>query len=422
MFNTFLHKVGIILSDRALRRRVLFIVFALFVFRLLANIPIPGVNHSALAQFFGANAYLGLLSVFSGGGLHTISLVLLGVTPYITGSIIMQLATVLFPQVKEMYQEEGEVGRARFIAISRYITIPIAFLQAIAFLSLLQREGILLPLTHLQFVADILVVAAGSILLMWIGELITEFGIGNGVSLIIFAGIVARIPSGIAQTLFTATSANIPTYVAFAAAALAVVYAVVVVADAERSIPIAYARQVRGGATGAPTYLPIRLLQAGVIPIIFALSLLLLPQLAIGGLSALHFGFASHWQLAYQAFANNLWAYSATYFALVVIFTYFYTAITFEPHRVADNLQKSGAFVPGVRPGKETENYIAQVVNRITLPGALFLGIVAVIPFVIRALTGVTSILVGGTALLIAVQVLLDLIRKVDAQVSLREY
>lgn len=422
MISTFFHKLGIILSDRALRNRILFIVGALFVFRLLANIPIPNVNQGALAQFFGANAYLGLLSVFSGGGLNTISIVLLGVTPYITGSIIMQLATVLFPQVKEMYQEEGEVGRARFISISRYITIPIAFLQAIAFLSLLQREGILLPLSHLQFLADVLLVAAGSILLMWIGELITEFGIGNGVSLIIFAGIVAHIPGGIAQTLFTASSANIPTYLAFVVAAIAVVYAVVVVADAERSIPIAYARQVRGGATGAPTYLPIRLLQAGVIPIIFALSLLLLPQLAIAGLSALHVGWASSAQAIYASFEANLWLYSAAYFALVVIFTYFYTAITFEPHRVADNLQKSGAFVPGVRPGKETENYIAKVVNLITLPGALFLGTVAVIPFAIRALTGVTAILIGGTALLIAVQVLLDLIRKIDAQVSLREY
>jgi len=422
MLNAFFHKLGIIISDRALRNRILFIIGAFAVFRLLAAVPVPGVNRGALAQFFGANAYLGLLSVFSGGGLHTISLVLLGVTPYITGSIIMQLATVLFPRVKEMYQEEGEAGRARFISISRYITVPIALLQAVAFLSLLTREGILMPLTHFQLITDVLVVTAGSILLMWIGELITEFGVGNGVSLIIFAGIVARIPAGIAQTLFTATAANIPAYLGFLALALVVVYAVVVVADAERSIPIAYARQMRGGASGAPTYLPIRLLQAGVIPIIFALSLLLLPQLAIGALSAAHVGAAAHWQLMYQAFADNIWLYSLVYFALVVIFTYFYTAITFEPHRVAENLQKSGAFVPGVRPGRETENYIGTVVNRITLPGAVFLGIVAVIPFAIRGLTGVTSILVGGTALLIAVQVLLDLIRKIDAQVSLREY
>lgn len=420
MLSAFFHKLGIIFSDRALRNRVLFIIGALAVFRLLANIPIPGVNRGALTQFFSANAYLGLLSVFSGGGLHTISLVLLGVTPYITASIIMQLSTVLFPSVKEMYQEEGEVGRARFISISRYITIPIALVQGIAFLTLLSREGILLPLTHFQFVVDLLMITAGSIMLMWVGELITEFGVGNGVSLIIFAGIVSRIPSGIAQTLFTATSANIPAYVGFLALAIAVVYAVVVVADAERSIPIAYARQMRGAS--APTYLPIRLLQAGVVPIIFALSFLLLPQLALAALAAVHVSFAAGWQLAYQSFTTDTWLYSAVYFVLVVVFTYLYTAITFEPHRVADNLQKSGAFVPGVRPGRETEGYIGKIVNRITFPGALFLGLVAVIPFVIRALTGITSILVGGTALLIAVQVLLDLIRKLDAQVSLREY
>jgi preprotein translocase subunit SecY len=422
MLSNFFHKLGIIASDRVLRNRIVFLILAIVVFRFLAAIPIPGVNQAALAQFFSANAYLGLLSVFSGGGLATVSVVLLGVTPYITASIIMQLATVLFPRVKEMYQEEGEIGRARFIAISRYITVPLAVLQGVAFVSLLERQAILLPLSQLDFIANVLLVAAGSLLLMWIGELITEFGIGNGVSLIIFAGIIATVPAGIAQALFTATAASIPTYLAFVALALAVIYAVIVVADSERSIPIAYARQVRGGASGAPTYLPIRLLQAGVIPIIFALSILLLPQLAIGALSAAGVEQAARFQLTYRAFENNVVLYSAVYFALVVMFTYFYTAITFEPKRVADNLQKSGAFVPGVRPGRETENYIAKVVNRITLPGALFLGIVAVIPFIIRGLTGVTAILVGGTAILIAVQVLLDLIRKVDAQVSLREY
>ncbi len=422
MLENFFHKLGIILSDRTLLVRILFIIGAVAVFRLLSAVPIPGVNRGAIEQFFSANEYLGLLSVFSGGGLATISIVLLGVTPYITASIIMQLSTVLFPKVKEMYQEEGEAGRAKFIAISRYITIPIAFLQAVAFISLLERQAILMPLTRFEFITDVFLVAAGSLLLMWIGELITEFGIGNGVSLIIFAGIVAGIPSGIAQTIFTATADNIPTYLAFAALAIAVVYAVVVVSDAERSIPIAYARQARVGATGAPTYLPIRLLQAGVIPIIFALSIILLPQLAIGGLTAAGVAYSTQLQAWYTAFAANTWAYSATYFILVVMFTYFYTSITFEPHRVADNLQKSGAFVPGVRPGRETESYIAKVVNRITLPGALFLGTVAVIPFIITGITGITAILVGGTGLLIAVQVLLDLIRKVDAQVSLREY
>jgi preprotein translocase subunit SecY len=268
-----------------------------------------------------------------------------------------------------------------------------------------------------------MIVTAGSLLLMWIGELVTEFGIGNGVSLIIFAGIVAGIPSGITQSLFAATIASVPAYLGFIILGLAMTYAVVIVSDAERTIPIAYARAVRGAAMsqGAATYLPIRLLQAGVIPIIFALSFILLPQFVLSTLAA--FGFApasvASW---YTTFLANPWEYGAAYFILVVLFTYFYTSITFEPNRVADNLQKSGAFVPGVRPGQETENYIGNVVNRITLPGAVFLGLIAVAPSIVQGLTGVTTLLIGGTALLIAVQVALDLMRKIDAQVVLREY
>ncbi len=269
-----------------------------------------------------------------------------------------------------------------------------------------------------------IVVAAGSLLLMWIGELITEFGIGNGVSLIIFAGIIARLPSGISQSLFAATTADIPAYLGFVVFALLAIYAVVKVSEAERSIPIAYARQVRGSAMqgGAATYLPIRLLQAGVIPIVFALSLLLIPQMAFRALAAVHVAFIANLSDWYNSFSANHLEYGIVYFVLVVLFTYFYTSITFEPKRVADNLQKSGAFVPGVRPGAETEKYIGQVVNRVTLPGALFLGLVAVIPFIVQDLTGVTTVIVGGTALLIAVQLILDLVRKIDAQISLREY
>lgn len=420
MLANFFHKLKIIFSDSALRNRILFLIGAIAAFRFLAAIPVPGVNRGAIDQFFAGNQYFGLLNIFSGGGFSNISLVLLGVGPYITAAIIMQLGTVLFPKVKEMYTEEGEAGRARFISISRMITVPLAVLQAVAFLSLLESQGIVNALTPFQFAVNVFLVAAGSMLLMWIGELITEFGIGNGVSLIIFAGIVAGLPGAVGQVLFTATTANIPAYIGFLLLGLAVIYAVVMVADAERSVPIAYARQVRGAA--APTYLPIRLLQAGVIPIIFALSLLLLPQMIVTGLTAAGIAWGYSAQLWYQGFANNTVAYASTYFVLVVAFTYFYTAITFEPKRVADNLQKSGAFVPGVRPGRETETYIGNVVNRITLPGALFLGAVAVIPFIIEGITGITAILIGGTALLIAVQVLLDLVRKIDAQVSLREY
>ncbi|HEY4489464.1 MAG TPA: preprotein translocase subunit SecY [Candidatus Paceibacterota bacterium] len=420
MLGEFFRKLKIIFADEALRNRILFLVGAIALFRFLAAIPIPGVNKIALDQFFAGNQFLGLLNIFSGGGFSNISLVLLGVGPYITASIFMQLMTVIFPKVKAMYQEEGEAGRTQFISISRMITIPIAILQGVAFLSLLETQGILVTLTPFAFALNVFLVAAGSMLLMWIGELITEFGIGNGVSLLIFSGIIAAVPAGISQLLFTATAASIPTYLAFTVAALLVTWAVVVVSESERSVPIAYARQVRG--QGGNTYLPIRLLQAGVIPLIFALSLLLLPQMILAGLSAAGISWVTTASAWYAAFAANLWAYAAAYFLLVVMFTFFYTGITFEPKRVADNLQKSGAFIPGVRPGRETENYIASVVNRITLPGAVFLGLVAVIPFIIQGITGITALLIGGTALLIAVQVLIDLIRKIEAQVTLREY
>lgn len=424
MIDAAIHKLKTIFGDPILRMRILFIFAAFAVFRVLAAIPIPGVDQVRLQEFFANNQFFGLLSVFSGGGFATLSLVMLGVGPYITASIIMQLGTVIFPAVKKMYTEDGEAGRTKFIALSRTLTIPLSILQGVAFLSLLESQGIIGALSPFEFATNVFLVAAGSMLLMWIGELMTEFGIGNGVSLLIFAGIVSRIPAGISQLAFTATAASIPAYLGFFVLAIAAIYAVVTASEAERSIPIAYARQVRGAATtgGAATYLPIRILQAGVIPIIFALSLLLLPQMVLTALQAIGVGGLSGAIAGYTAFSNNPWAHGAVYFVLVVMFTYFYTSITFEPHRVAENLQKSGAFIPGVRPGKETEAYIGAVVNRITLPGAFFLGAIAVIPFVIQGLTGITAILIGGTALLIAVTVLLDLIRKIDAQASLREY
>ncbi len=424
MIDTFVRKAKIALRDRDIRARILFLAGALVVFRLLATIPIPGIDRNALAAFLTQNQFFGLLNLFSGGGLSQLSIVMLGVGPYITASIIMQLGTIIFPQVKEAYFEEGEAGRAKFTQWSRLLCIPIAVLQSVAFLFLLENQGVIPHLGTAAFIANISVITAGSLLLMWLGELVTEFGIGNGISLIILAGILSGVPAGISQAIFASTAANIPGYLAFFVLGLAMVYAVVVVSDAERSIPIAYARAVRGAALsqGAATYLPIRLLQAGVIPIIFALSLLLLPQMALTALGAWKFSFATAWAASYSAFLANTWQYGAVYFALVVLFTYFYTSVTFEPHRVAENLQKTGAFIPGVRPGRETEEYVGNVVHRVTFPGAVFLGLIAVAPSVIQGLTGITALAIGGTALLIGVQVALDLAQKIDAQVSLREY
>jgi preprotein translocase subunit SecY len=422
--SNFTQKIALVLSDSMLRQRLLFVLGALAVFRVLAAIPIPGINAAQLQLFFNNNQFFGLLNLFSGGGLSNLSIVLLGVGPYITSSIILQLLTMMIPRLKQLYQEEGEAGRARFSQYTRFLTLPVAVIQGISFLLILQREGIMPGLSAFQFGTNLLVIVAGSILLMWIGELITEFGLGNGVSVLIFAGIVSRLPRDISQALFSFTPGQIPTYIAFFAAAVAIVAAVVLVTEAERPVPVTYAKRVRGGKLfgGTSTYLPLRLNQAGVIPIIFALSLLLIPQMAATFFSTSAHPLVAHIASVALGLFQNLGVYGAFYFILVFLFTYFYTAVTFDPHQIAENLQKNGAFIPGVRPGASTVEYLGRVITRITFVGALFLGAVAVLPIIVQSFTGIQSLTIGGTALLIVVSVVLDLSRRIDAQISIREY
>jgi preprotein translocase subunit SecY len=336
----------------------------------------------------------------------------------------MQLMTVLIPKLKEMYQEEGDAGRLRFTQYSRYLTIPLALIQSFGFILLLQQNDIVPALTPLSLLTNMLVVSAGSVLLMWIGELISEFGIGNGVSLIIFAGIVARIPRGLAQLGFAFQASQIPGIVGLLVAALVITAGVVYITEAERPIPVTYARRVRGMKVmgGVSTYLPLRVNQAGVIPIVFALSILLFPQMIATFLTRSSVAWLAGGATNVVNALANQWVYGILYFLLVVIFTYFYTAITFEPHQVAKNLQKNGAFIPGVRPGTTTSDYLGNIITRITLVGALFLGCLAVLPLIVEGVTGVTAITIGGTALLIAVSVVLDVVKKIDAQTSIREY
>jgi preprotein translocase subunit SecY len=349
---------------------------------------------------------------------------MLGVGPFITGSIIMQLLTIMSPRLKAMYQEEGEAGRRKFSQYSRLLSVPLAILQAFGFLTLLQNQGVIDPLGGLEFFINITVITAGSVLLMWIGELINEYGIGNGVSLIIFAGIVADLPRTVSQLAFTFDPVQTPLYLAFVVAALAVVFGVVVVTEAERPIPITYAKRVRGQKVygGVSTYLPLRVNQAGVIPIIFALSILLFPQMILSFLTNVANPTVQAVVQTVLGILTNNWLYAALYFILVFAFTYFYTAITFDPDSIADNLQRNGAFIPGVRPGPSTSQHIAKILTRLTLVGALFLGIIAVLPLILRAVTGIASLAIGGTALLIVVSVIIDLVKKIDAQVSIREY
>ena len=425
MFGLFFRKFKLVLSDTGLLKRIGFVIAGLALFRLLAAIPVPGVNAFQLEQFFTNNQFLSFLNIFSGGGLSSLSIVMLGVGPFITASIVMQLLTVVFPSVKSMYQEEGEIGRKRFTQYSRLLTVPFAAIQGFGFLFLLESQGIIQSLSPLAYALNLIIIVAGSLLLMWIGELITEFGVGNGMSIIIFAGILAGLPTTLSQLAFAFDPSQIPLYLTFAIAAVLVTYGVVVMTEAERPIPVTYARASRmggGGAGAVSTYLPLRINQAGVMPIIFALSILLFPQLIIRFLSSGSFGAVSGVAGTLLTLPFGSVIYGASYFFMVLLFTFFYTAITFDPHRVADNLQKSGAFVPGVRPGTQTSEYIGRVVTRITLVGAVFLGVVAVLPLLMQALTGFTALAIGGTALLIVVSVVLDIIRKVDAQVSLREY
>jgi len=424
MLSKFLEKLKLMLQDKVLRQRALFTLAILVIFRVLATIPIPSIDHEKLAAFFSNNQFLGLLDIFSGGGLSNLSIVMLGVGPYITASIIMQLLTMMSPKLKAIYHEEGEAGRKKFSQWSRLLSVPLCIANGLGFLLLLQKQGAIPDVGTFGFAVNVLTVSAGSILLMWLGELVTEFGIGNGVSLIIFAGIVAQIPSTFSQLIFTFDPAQIPTYLAFLAAALIIIFAVVFITEAERPIPITYAKRVRGMKVygGISTYLPLRVNQAGVIPIIFALSILLLPQMVLNFLAAVNNTTIKAISDFILNILSNQWFYAAAYFILVFLFTYFYTAVTFDPDSISTNLQKSGAFIPGVRPGKPTSEHIANVLTRITLVGALFLGIIAVLPLIMKAFTGANNLAIGGTALLIVVSVVIDLVKKIEAQISMREY
>ncbi|MBX4200453.1 preprotein translocase subunit SecY [Candidatus Parcubacteria bacterium] len=424
MIQTFVQKIRLTFGDPDLRSRIYFTLGLLVLSRILAIIPIPGVDHSRIASLFSGSQFLSLLNIFSGGGLSSLSIVMLGVGPYITASIIMQLMTMMVPRLKALYQDEGEAGRRKFAQYSRLLTIPLALLQGYAFIVLFQRQNVLPQLSTTALGLDLLIITAGSMLLVWIGELISEFGAGNGVSLIIFAGIVSRLPSNIGQLLYTFDPSQIPVYLVGIVVAVLVVFGVVIITEAERPIPITYSKQTRGNTVygGTSTYLPLRLNQAGVIPIIFALSILLFPQMIFQFFTTSSIVALQSTSRFILNLLANQWFYDISYFVLVFLFTYFYTAVTFDPDQIAENLQKSGAFVPGVRPGEPTSEYISKVLTRLTLVGALFLGFIAVLPLILRAVTGIQSLAIGGTALLIVVTVIIDLIKKIDAQITVREY
>jgi preprotein translocase subunit SecY len=420
-----LEKLTQIWRVRDLRIKVLFVLAMLFVFRVIAHIPIPGVDITALRKFFSSNQLLGLFNVFSGGGLENFSIVMLGVGPYITSSIIFQLLTMIIPSL-EALSKEGEQGQQRINQWQRLLTVPLAILQSFATISLLrqQNSGILPSISRFELATAVIAITAGTLFLMWIGELISEKKIGNGISLIIFAGIVAGVPSSVQQSLATFDPTKIFVYALVLGVFLLTIAGIVFITEAQRNIPVSYARRIRGNRVfgGVDTHLPLRVNQAGVIPIIFAVSLVVFPPLIAQFFQHSHIGWLAAVSVHTIAIFQNPVFYAAIYFVLVVAFTYFYTSVVFHPQQIAENLQKQGGFVPGIRPGQNTAEYLGYVSNRIMLAGALFLGLIAVLPNIMQSATGIKTLIIGGTSLLIVVSVVNETVKQIDAQLVMRDY
>ncbi len=406
------------------RRKILFTFGIFVVFRLFAHIPVSGVNIASLKALFSQNQFLGLLDIFSGGTLANFSVMALGLNPYINASIILQLLTLVFPKLEEL-SKEGESGRQKINQYTRFLTVPLAVVQAFGMYALLRSQGIISILLPINLLSFVVTMTAGTMLLVWLGELISEKGIGNGISILIFAGIVGRIPVVVGQTITTTTAENSLTMLTFLGIGAIVVASIIFMNEAVRQITVYYAKRVRGNKMygGQSTHLPLRLNQAGVIPIIFAVSLVLLPSL-VGNYLATSKNNVLHTIATGLSSLFNPEGifYNALYFFLVVGFTYFYTAVIFNPKKIAEEIQKYGGFIPGIRPGVPTANYLNYILTRITLAGAVFLGIIAIFPTIARATTGIQTLLLGGTGILIVVSVVLETVRAIEAQLVMRNY
>ena len=417
-------KLARVWKVKELRNSILFVLAMLAVFRLFAHIPIPGVDASNLKSFFVNNPLLGFVNMFSGGGMERFSVVMMGIGPYITSSIIFQLLGMIVPKLEEMQKEEA--GRQKINMWTRWATVPLSIVQAFGMLALLRQSNAinLSGSATFDIIAIVITITAGTILLMWIGELISEKKIGNGISLLIFAGIIASLPQSVSQMILTFDQTQLFTVVAFALLSIITIVGVVIVNEGQRNIPIQYARQIRGNRAygGTNSHLPLRVNMAGVIPIIFALAVATFPTMI-----AQYFQYAkTEWIANFSQWIiitfNNQLVYGVLYFVLVFAFTYFYTDVVFHPDRISENLQKQGGFIPGIRPGKQTAEYIGNTSHKIIFFGALFLAVIAVLPLVVQAATGVQSMIIGGTSILIVVSVVIDTIKQMEAQITMREY
>ena len=407
-----------------LRNKILYVLGLLVVFRIAAHIPIPGVNVENLREFFGSNQLLGLLNLFSGGGMQNFSIIMMGVAPYITSSIIFQLLGMIIPKLEEMQKEEG--GRQKINMYTRIATVPLAILQAYGMISILNQapKPIISDMGLFSFAAMLITISAGTMFLVWLGDLITEKKIGNGISLLIFAGIVVRVPTALQEVVINFNQEQVVNLLMFAAIALITIIGVVIITEGQRNIPVSYAKRVRGTKMygGMDTHLPIRVNTSGVIPIIFAISIVMFPPMLGQFLLQVDSTIVQSFAQGMINLFNNQLFYGILYFFLVFGFTYFYTAVIFHPYQIAENLQKNGGFVPGIRPGQHTAEYLQKTISRITLTGALFLGVIAVLPLVLQQTSGMQSMVIGGTSLLIVVSVAIEIVKQVESQMTMRDY
>ncbi len=411
---------GRVLASKEIKKKLGITAAILVIFRLAAHIPAAGIDTTSLSRLFSGSALLSLLDIFSGGTLANFSIMALGLNPYINASIIFQLLTFVVPSLEEL-SKEGEFGQEKINHYTRFLTVPLAFMQAFAMYTLLRTQGIVDVLSTLAIVSLVVTMTAGTMLAVWLGELISEYGVGNGVSFLIFAGIVSRLPVSVSQTSFLLQPENLPQIVGFTVLSIMIIGLVVFMNEAVRKIPVNYAR--RGSRLTQASYLPLRLNQAGVIPIIFAVSLVLLPSFISQFLAAL--GNAQVAQIAAfvaSAFNPQSIVYNIFYFGLVVGFTYFYTAVVFNPEKISENLQKSAGFIQGIRPGSQTTKYLNGILNRITLVGAIFLGFIAILPSIFQNIFGIANLVIGGTGILIVVSVILEFVRELEAQLAMRRY
>jgi len=420
-----LNKIRQVWQIKDLRKKILFVFTMLIIFRIAAHIPLPGVNIANLKDFFASNEMLGMLNILSGGAMSNFSIVAMGIAPYITASIIMQLLTMIVPKLEEL-SKEGSAGRQKINQYSRFLTVPLALVQSYGMLILLRQSGstIVGDLSFFNVANILIVMLGGTMFLMWLGELITEKKIGNGISLLIFAGIVERLPASLQQSIAVFDISQLTNWIILAILALVTVAGVVWLTEGQRNIPVTYARRIRGHRMygGTDTYLPMRVNQAGMIPIIFAISIVLFPsligQFMMRSSSTFFLGLG---QFLIGLMQNQLF-YGLSYFVLVVAFTYFYTSIIFHPKQIAEQLQKQGGFVPGIRPGIPTSQFLSNVSSRIMLAGALSLGLIAVLPIITQNVFRISTFVIGGAAILIVVSVVLEVVKQIQAQISMHEY